>query len=248
MLFGQLSNYRLLQDVKLALRRDIFAMECCERLLHRNKLSALRAHQITCLLSINGLNYRGRQCQLHARWSHMDRGRVRPHSLWLCVMCYRLLLLLLQVSVTSHEVLWVSIGSGASWQGLVVGWLREVPQCLPLKAKTFISFWMGSESSLDIENTGLFISPSGISELDCATTKTDTAERSISIGRKSLQVFFVLGALAYFQVPPLGGSRDEKWRSQWIRKAHRPGRPVRFAAHRQPLCRNSCTIHELFCL
>ena len=25
-------------------------------------------------------------------------------------------------------------------------------------------------------------------------------------------------------------------------------RPVRFAAHRQPLCWNSCTIHELFCL
>ena len=40
------------------------------------------------------------------------------------------------------------------------------------------------------DNTGLFISPSGISELDCATTKTDTAERSISIGRESLQVFF----------------------------------------------------------
>ena len=59
-------------------------------------------------------------------------------------------------------------------------------------------------------NTGLFISPCGISELDCATTNTDTAERSISIGRESLQVFFVLGALAYFQVPPLGGSRDEK--------------------------------------
>ena len=62
--------------------------------------------------------------------------------------------------------------------------------------------------------TGLFISPSGISELDCATTKKDTAERSISIGRESLQVFFVLGALVYFQVPPLGGSREEKWRSQ----------------------------------
>jgi len=58
--------------------------------------------------------------------------------------------------------------------------------------------------------TGLFISPSGISELDCATIKTDTAERSISIGTESLQVFFVLGALAYFQVPPLGGSREEK--------------------------------------
>ena len=57
--------------------------------------------------------------------------------------------------------------------------------------------------------TGLFISPSGISELDCATTKTDTAERSISIGTESLQVFFLLGDLPYFQVPPLGGSRDE---------------------------------------
>jgi len=62
--------------------------------------------------------------------------------------------------------------------------------------------------------TGLFISPSGISELDCATTKTDMAERSISIGRESLQVFFVLGALVYYQVPPLGGSSDEKLRSQ----------------------------------
>ena len=41
------------------------------------------------------------------------------------------------------------------------------------------------------EYTGLFISPSGISELDCATTKTDTAERSISIGREYLQVFFL---------------------------------------------------------
>ena len=49
-----------------------------------------------------------------------------------------------------------------------------------------------------MEYTGLFISPSGISELDCATTKTDMAERSISIGRESLQVFFVLGALANF--------------------------------------------------
>ena len=48
-------------------------------------------------------------------------------------------------------------------------------------------------------NTGLFISPSGIFELDCATTKTDTAERSISIGRESLKVFFCtrgLGVLA----------------------------------------------------
>jgi hypothetical protein len=47
--------------------------------------------------------------------------------------------------------------------------------------------------------TGLFISPSGTSELDCATAKKDTAERSISIGRESLKVFFCtrgLGVLA----------------------------------------------------
>ena len=64
------------------------------------------------------------------------------------------------------------------------------------------------------KSTGLFISPSWVSELDCATTKTDTEERSISIGRETLQVFFVLGALAYRQIPPQWGSRDEKWRSQ----------------------------------
>ena len=72
----------------------------------------------------------------------------------------------------------------------------------------------GREGSSGNASTGLFIRTSGISELDCATTKTDTAERSISIGRESLQVFFVLGALAYFHIPPLRGSREEKWRSQ----------------------------------
>ena len=40
-------------------------------------------------------------------------------------------------------------------------------------------------------STGLFISPSGTSELDCAKTKKDTAERSISISRESLKVFFL---------------------------------------------------------
>jgi len=40
-------------------------------------------------------------------------------------------------------------------------------------------------------NTGLFISPSGSSELDCATTNTYTAERIISIGREPLKVFFL---------------------------------------------------------
>jgi len=47
--------------------------------------------------------------------------------------------------------------------------------------------------------TGLFISPSGTSELDCATIKKDRAEMNISIGRESLKVFFCtrgLGVLA----------------------------------------------------
>ena len=78
--------------------------------------------------------------------------------------------------------------------------------------KHFVFYVYGS---VHHKSTGLFVIPSRISELGCATTKTDTAERSISIGRESLQVFFfVLGALAYFQVPPLRGIRDEKWRSQ----------------------------------
>ena len=32
--------------------------------------------------------------------------------------------------------------------------------------------------------------------------------------RISQSFFFVLGALAYLQVPPLGGNHDEKWRAQ----------------------------------
>ena len=46
------------------------------------------------------------------------------------------------------------------------------------------------EEKTSPKSTGLFISPSGISELDCATTKKDRAERSISIDRESLKVFF----------------------------------------------------------
>ena len=60
----------------------------------------------------------------------------------------------------------------------------------------------------------IIISPSGISELDCATTKTDTAERSISIGRESLQVFFCTRGLGVLPGSPQGGNREEKWRSQ----------------------------------
>jgi len=46
--------------------------------------------------------------------------------------------------------------------------------------------------------TGLFISASGNSELDCATTKTDKAERSTSIGRESLKVLFCTRGLGVF--------------------------------------------------
>jgi len=58
-------------------------------------------------------------------------------------------------------------------------------------------------SSVKKTNTGLFISPSGISELDCATTKTDTAERSISIDRESLQVVVVVVVVCFLG----GGTR-----------------------------------------
>ena len=76
---------------------------------------------------------------------------------------------------------------------------KKLQKCTDLKEE-LIKIWQ-----LKTSYTGLFMSPSGISELDCATTKTDTAERSISIGRESLQVFFfVLGTLTYFQVPPTG--------------------------------------------
>ena len=88
------------------------------------------------------------------------------------------------------------------------------PQKCTVTAKNNIVNKFGSDQLNVHICTGLFISPSGISEFDCATTKADTAEGSISIGRESLRVFFVLRALAYFQVPPLGGSREEKWRSQ----------------------------------
>jgi len=53
--------------------------------------------------------------------------------------------------------------------------------------------------------TGLFISPSGISELDCATTKTDTTERSISIGREFLQVLFCTRGLGVLPVSTARG-------------------------------------------
>ena len=56
-----------------------------------------------------------------------------------------------------------------------------------------------------------------------AATKTDTAERSISIVRESIQVFFALSLSlsrrrGVLQVSPIVGSRNETWRGQGISK------------------------------
>ena len=68
---------------------------------------------------------------------------------------------------------------------------RAVPTVLgPLFLTLF-----GYAALYGLKNTGLFISPSGTSELDCATTKKDRAERSISIGRESLKVLFCIRGL-----------------------------------------------------
>jgi hypothetical protein len=76
----------------------------------------------------------------------------------------------------------------------------------------------GKDFNMRPTYTGLFIIPSGNSELGSATTKTDTAERSVTVGRESLQVFFwVEDAMAYLQISPLGGSHDETWRGQGLR-------------------------------
>jgi len=57
-----------------------------------------------------------------------------------------------------------------------------------------------------VANTGLFISLSGISKIDCATTKTDTAERSISMDREFLQVFVQPYAARLRELLTCGGS------------------------------------------
>ena len=72
------------------------------------------------------------------------------------------------------------------------------PQFLGLMFYRCLRFmWLYSFPQI---HTGLFISSSGISELDCSTTKTDTAERSISIRRESLQVFFCTRGLGVLPV------------------------------------------------
>ena len=86
--------------------------------------------------------------------------------------------------------------------------------------------------------TGLFISPSGISKIDCATTKTGTAERSISIDRESLQVFVQPYSCSICAHLVTWGLLTNASRTRLTVSADGPGRPLRFAAHRQPLCWN----------
>ena len=86
--------------------------------------------------------------------------------------------------------------------------------------------------------TGLFISPSGISNIDCATTKTDTAERSISMDRESLQVSVQPYSCSLARVVDFWGLLTNASRTRSTVSADGSGRPLRFAAHRQPLCWN----------
>jgi hypothetical protein len=53
------------------------------------------------------------------------------------------------------------------------------------------------------QNTGQFISPSGTSELGSATTETDTAERSISIGKVRQKLGVSIAPLTYPPTPAI---------------------------------------------
>ena len=86
--------------------------------------------------------------------------------------------------------------------------------------------------------TGLFISPSGILKINCATTKTDTAERSISMDRESLQVFVQPYSCSLARVVDFWGILTNASRTRSTVSADGPRRPIHFAVHRQPLCWN----------
>jgi len=85
---------------------------------------------------------------------------------------------------------------------------------------------------------GLFISPSGISKIHCATTKTDMAERNISMDRESLQVFVQPYSCSICATLVTWGLLTNASRTRSTVSANRPRWPLCFAAHRQPLCWN----------
>jgi hypothetical protein len=98
---------------------------------------------------------------------------------------------------------------------------------------------------------GEFISLSGTFKLGSATTKMDTTERNITIGRESLQVKCVAGAMLYYQVSLTGSSHDKTWCEQGIRKHHVPWNlPIVMVQRRYPIKYHTeppmgKTIHEL---
>ena len=102
--------------------------------------------------------------------------------------------------------------------------------------------------NLNHKNTGLFTSHSGISKIDCATTKTDTTERSISMDRESLQVLSNLTAARSRELLTSGGS----WQTllAHAQQSQPMGPDGHFVSQRtgSHSAGISCTIHELFCL
>ena len=116
--------------------------------------------------------------------THAEREKGFRHYQWNCYTCYHHFSIF---SVLSRHTSTPPMGRTACTE----------PQCLYRGALylyllyiTRINVLLKGQSRF-LPYTGLFVSPSWISELDCATTKTDTAESSISIGRESLQVFFL---------------------------------------------------------
>jgi hypothetical protein len=119
------------------------------------------------------------------------------------------------------------LATAAIWEyqrGSVSCWLTlaQYTSLLDFGLRTF-RFTNGLQERIKFVNRGstvvcaiyyrrLFISPSGISELDCATTKTDRHGRTEHINRQRISpsFFFVLGAVAYLQDSPLGG---QSWRN-----------------------------------
>ena len=128
MLFDQLINYRFLQDARFVLRTDSSVMECCERLLHQNKIVAFSAHQITCLFSVMGLNYRGRWCQMVSCW-HAEAAWTGAEFVRRACVCVSCVVGCYCYSIRCCYFTWGF--EGVDWVkcfliGLVLGWLREV--------------------------------------------------------------------------------------------------------------------------
>jgi len=110
--------------------------------------------------------------------------------------------------------------------------------------KRYRRLWRKNTNKMQ-QYTGLFISPSGISKIDCATIKTDTAERRIENLSKFLSN---LTAARYVHPWWRGGS----WQTllAHARQSQPMGPDGHFVSQRtgSHAAGISCSIHELFCL